>query len=126
MTPSMLNGKIYANFKTTLYQLPPTTCKEVMNAVGKLNTSKSADENGIQAEHFRNAKEELAPLLCEIINQIFQDLDIPDSMCIDFAVQHRRSYSYWVLQAFRSGSSIHPLIHLLYIWCHLESVYWCL
>jgi hypothetical protein len=27
-------------------------------------------ENGIQAEHFRNAKEELTPLLCEIINQI--------------------------------------------------------
>jgi hypothetical protein len=45
-----------------------------------LNTGKSADENGIHAEHFRNAKEELAPLLCEIINQIFQDLDIPDSM----------------------------------------------
>jgi hypothetical protein len=34
-----------------------------MNAVEKLNTGKSADENGIQAEHFRNAKEELAPLL---------------------------------------------------------------
>jgi hypothetical protein len=55
-----------------------------MNAVEKLNTGKSADENGIQAEHFRNAKEELAPLLCEIINQIFQDLDIPtlpNSLC---------------------------------------------
>ena len=83
MTPS--NGKIYANFKTTLYQLTkipitPTTCKEVVNAIEKLNTGKSADENGIQAEHFRNAKEELTPLLCEIINQILQDLDIPDSM----------------------------------------------
>ena len=51
-----------------------------MNAIEKLNTGKSEDENGIQAEHFRNAKEELAPLLCEIINQIFQDLDITDSM----------------------------------------------
>ena len=44
-----------------------------MNAIEKLNTGKSADENGIQAEQFRNAKEELAPLLCEIINKIFQD-----------------------------------------------------
>jgi hypothetical protein len=64
----------------TKIPITPTTCKEVMNAVEKLNTGKSADENGIQAKHFRNAKEELAPLLCEIINQIFQDLDIPDSM----------------------------------------------
>jgi hypothetical protein len=53
-----------------------------MNAIEKLNTGKSADKNGIQAEHFRNAKEQLAPLLCEIINQIFQDLDIPDSMVL--------------------------------------------
>jgi hypothetical protein len=51
-----------------------STNKEDMNAIEKLNTGKSADENGIQAEHFRNAKEELARLLCEIINPIFQDL----------------------------------------------------
>jgi hypothetical protein len=67
-------GAIYNQYIT------PTTCKEDMNAIEKLNTGKSADENGIQAEHFRNTKEELAQLPCEIINQIFQDFDIPDSM----------------------------------------------
>ena len=75
-----LQNYIISTSTNTKIPITPTTCKEVMNAVGKLNTGKSADENGIQAEHFRNAKEELAPLLCEIINQIFQDLDIPDSM----------------------------------------------
>ena len=75
-----LQNYIISTSTNTKIPITPTTCKEVMNAIEKLNTGKSADENGIQAEHFRNAKEELAPLLCEIINQIFQDLDIPDSM----------------------------------------------
>jgi hypothetical protein len=75
-----LQNYIISTSTNTKIPITPTTCKEVMNAVEKLNTGKSADENGIQAKHFRNAKEELAPLLCEIINQIFQDLDIPDSM----------------------------------------------
>ena len=75
-----LQNYIISTSTNTKIPITPTTCKEVMNAIEKLNTGKSADENGIQAEHFRNAKEELTPLLCEIINQILQDLDIPDSM----------------------------------------------
>jgi hypothetical protein len=71
---------IISTSTNTIIPITPTTCKEDMNAIEKLNTGKSADENGIQAEHFRNAKEQLAPLLCEIINKIVQDLDIPDSM----------------------------------------------
>jgi hypothetical protein len=64
---------IISTSTNTKIPITPTTYKEVMNAIEKLNTGKSADENGIQDEQFRNAKEELAPLLCEIINQIFQD-----------------------------------------------------
>ena len=75
-----LQNYIISTSTNTKIPITPTTCKEVMNAIEKLNTGKSADENGIQAEHFRYAKEELTPLLCEIINQILQDLDIPDSM----------------------------------------------
>ena len=75
-----LQNYIISTSTKTKVPITPTTCSDDMNAIEKLNTGKSADENGIQAEHFRNAKEELAPLLCEIINQIFQDLDIPDSM----------------------------------------------
>ena len=53
--------QIYIMSTSTNAKIPmtPTTCKEDMNAIEKLNTGKSADENGIQAEHFRNAKEEI-------------------------------------------------------------------
>ena len=77
---SKLQNYIITTSNNIKIPITPTTGKEVMNAIEKLNTGKSADENGIQAEHFRNANEELTPLLCEIINKIFQDLDIPDSM----------------------------------------------
>ena len=45
------------------------TRTEIIKAIEKLNTGKSADENGIQAEHFRNAKEEVASFIREIINR---------------------------------------------------------
>ena len=56
------------------------TRTEIIKAIEKLNTGKSADENGIQAEHFRNAKEELVSFIREIINQIFSDLEVPDML----------------------------------------------
>jgi hypothetical protein len=41
--------------------------------IRKLNNGKAADENGIQAEHFKFANAELATEICSIINQIFED-----------------------------------------------------
>ena len=45
-----------------------------------MNTGKSANENGIQAEQFGNSKEELVSFIREIINQIFSDLEVPDML----------------------------------------------
>jgi hypothetical protein len=54
-------------------KIPPATEAEVKQAIRKLNNGKAADENGIQAEHFKFANAELATEICSIINQIFED-----------------------------------------------------
>ena len=59
-------------------KIPPATEAEVKQAIRKLNNGKAADENGIQAEHFKFANAELATEICSIINQIFEELNIPD------------------------------------------------
>ena len=59
-------------------KIPPATEAEVKQAIRKLNNGKAADENGIQAEHFKFANAELATEICSITNQIFEELNIPD------------------------------------------------
>jgi hypothetical protein len=49
-------------------KIPPTTEAEVKQAIRKLNNGKAADENGIQAEHFKFANAELATEICSITN----------------------------------------------------------
>jgi hypothetical protein len=44
-------------------------------SIRKLNNGKAADENGIQAEHFKFANAELATEICSITNQIFEELN---------------------------------------------------
>jgi radical SAM protein with 4Fe4S-binding SPASM domain len=45
-------------------KIPPATEAEVKQAIRKLNNGKAADENGIQAEHFKFANAELATEIC--------------------------------------------------------------
>ena len=61
-------------------KIPPATEAEVKQAIRKLNNGKATDENGIQAEHFKFANAELATEICSIINQIFEELNIPDTL----------------------------------------------
>ena len=61
-------------------KIPPATEAEVKQAIRKLNNGKAADENGIQAEHFKFANAELATEICSIINQIFEELNIQDTL----------------------------------------------
>jgi hypothetical protein len=42
-----------------------------------MKTGKSADSNGICAEHFKYGADEIVPVIVNIINKIFRDLDIP-------------------------------------------------
>lgn len=40
-----------------------------------MKTGKSADSNGICAEHFKYGADEIVPVIANIINKIFRDLD---------------------------------------------------
>ncbi|CAC5376761.1 unnamed protein product [Mytilus coruscus] len=52
---------------------------EVMKAIGKLNTKKSADESGITAEHLQNSKSSVSPVLTSIFNNIIMKRTVPVS-----------------------------------------------
>jgi hypothetical protein len=45
-----------------------------------MKTGKSADSNGICAEHFKYGVDEIVPVIVNIINKIFKDLDIPEKL----------------------------------------------
>ncbi|VDI65714.1 Hypothetical predicted protein [Mytilus galloprovincialis] len=55
------------------------TESEVMKAIGKLNTKKSADESGITAEHLQNSKSTVSPVLTSIFNNIILKRTVPVS-----------------------------------------------
>ncbi|CAC5401880.1 unnamed protein product [Mytilus coruscus] len=52
---------------------------EVMKAIGKLNTKKSADESRITAEHLQNSKLTVSPVLTSIFNNIILKRTVPVS-----------------------------------------------
>ncbi|KAH3814957.1 hypothetical protein DPMN_143475 [Dreissena polymorpha] len=60
--------------------LENTDNSEVQKAMESLNIEKAADENGISSDHFRCAKGELTPILVDIVNDIFKNLDVPNSI----------------------------------------------
>ena len=76
----MQNKIIEENEECKQKKIEPTTNEEVENAIKNLNTGKAADENGISSEHYKHAPEELSPEITSIINQIFQELDVPQSL----------------------------------------------
>jgi hypothetical protein len=54
--------------------------EEVIKVIQKMKTGKSADSNGICAEHFKYGADEIVPVIVNIINKIFRDLDIPEKL----------------------------------------------
>ena len=75
-----IQNDIIAEVTANKVKIPPATEAEVKQAIRKLNNGKTADENGIQAEHFKFANAELATEICSITNQIFEELNIPDTL----------------------------------------------
>ena len=75
-----IQNDIIAEVTANKVKIPPATEAEVKQAIRKLNNGKAADENGIQAEHSKFANAELATEICSIINQIFEELNIPDNL----------------------------------------------
>ena len=54
--------------------------EEVIKAIKKMNTGKSAESDGICTEHFKYGADEIVPVIVNIINKIFRDLDIPEKL----------------------------------------------
>ncbi len=67
------NANIYA------VPIEPVNSEEVEKAIKSLNTGKAEDKEGLTAEHFQHALEEVVPIFTQITNDIFTELDIPDT-----------------------------------------------
>lgn len=61
-------------------EIKQTTSKEVKTAIANLITGKASDENGITSEHYKYAIDEVTEEIVKNINQIFHDLDVPQSL----------------------------------------------
>ena len=61
-------------------RIKPVTITEVLNAITNMKSGKARDENGIGAEHYKYAAEQIAPFICECIKTMFNNLDSPSSL----------------------------------------------
>ena len=52
---------------------------DIQKAISKLNSGKSADEFGIQAEHLKSAGCHVLPLLVTLFNDIVSNGEVPES-----------------------------------------------
>ena len=61
------------------YATEPFTEEEVQNSIDKLNTNKSSDEYGINAEHLKNSKKSISSFLTKTFNKILEIRKAPTS-----------------------------------------------
>ncbi|KAH3722365.1 hypothetical protein DPMN_065323 [Dreissena polymorpha] len=69
------NNIIEEIIKESGENIDPVTVHDVNIAINLLNTGKAAYANGISAELFKYAKEEISSTIADIINSIFTELD---------------------------------------------------
>jgi hypothetical protein len=73
------NAIIEKNEKGKL-KIEPIKEEEIEQAIKNLKPGKSPDIDGISAEHYKNAMDELKPLILHILNTIIEELDIPQML----------------------------------------------
>ena len=61
-------------------EITKATPTEIESAIRKLNTGKASDENGIVSEHYIHTIDVITDEITDIINQIFEELDVPQSL----------------------------------------------
>ena len=61
-------------------KIEPIKEEEIERAIKNLKPGKSPDIDGISAEHYKNAMDELKPLILHILNTIIEELDIPQML----------------------------------------------
>ena len=76
----MQNKIIEENQLIERKRIEPVTITEVLNAMTNMKSGKARDENGIGAEHYKYAADQIAPFICDCINTIFNNLDTPSSL----------------------------------------------
>ncbi|KAH3834425.1 hypothetical protein DPMN_107750 [Dreissena polymorpha] len=74
------NNIIENRIKNGRKTLENTDNSELQKAIESLNIGKAVDENGISSEHFKYAKSEVTPILVDTVNDIFNNLDVPNAM----------------------------------------------
>jgi hypothetical protein len=104
-----IQNDIIAEVTANKVKIPPATEAEVTQAIRKLNNGKAADENGIQAEHFKFANAELATEICNITNQIlacFTSASVAGGIFTLLAVTSAMMSFCIVQRLFRSRSNL--------------------
>ncbi|CAG2184470.1 unnamed protein product [Mytilus edulis] len=75
-----LQNKIIPELDIQNKEITKATPTEIESAIRKLNTGKASDENGIVSEHYIHAIDVITDEITDIINQIFEELDVPQSL----------------------------------------------
>jgi hypothetical protein len=84
----ILSDSVWQSYKMKSYlktisqkkEIKQTTSKEVKTAIKHFTTGKASDENGIISEHYKYAIDDVTEEIVKIINKIFHDLDVPQSL----------------------------------------------
>ncbi|CAG2242260.1 unnamed protein product [Mytilus edulis] len=74
---SKLQNNIIPELDIQNKEITKATPTEIESAIRKLNTGKASDENGIVSEHYIHAIDVITDEITDIINQIFEKLDVP-------------------------------------------------
>ncbi|CAG2185247.1 unnamed protein product [Mytilus edulis] len=77
---SKLQNNIIPELDIQNKEITKATPTEIESAIRKLNTGKASDENGIVSEHYIHAIDVITDEITDIINQIFEELDVPQSL----------------------------------------------
>ncbi|VDI16632.1 Hypothetical predicted protein [Mytilus galloprovincialis] len=77
---SKLQNNIIPELDIQNKEITKATPTEIESAIRKLNTGKASDENGIVSEHHIHAIDVITDEITDIINQIFEELDVPQSL----------------------------------------------
>ncbi|CAG2189456.1 unnamed protein product [Mytilus edulis] len=77
---SKLQNNIIPELDIQKEEITKATPTEIESAIRKLNTGKASDENGIVSEHYIHAIDVITDEITDIINQIFEELDVPQSL----------------------------------------------
>ena len=79
----------------------PITCKEIEEAISKLNIGKSPGSDGLTAAFYRNFAELLSPILEEVFKEIFQNKHLSFTQCLAIIALIFKKGEMWLVPNYR-------------------------